>query len=55
MKFTISAKQMDLADDLRKYTEKKVGKIDRLFRNESEAFVTFSRARPVYGRGHPEE
>ena len=45
MKFTISAKQMEVADDLRKYTEKKVGKIDRLFRSESEAFVTFSRER----------
>ena len=33
MKFTISAKQMEVADDLRKYTEKKVGKIDRLFRS----------------------
>ena len=48
MKFTISAKQMEVADDLRKYTEKKVGKIDRLFRSESEAFVTFSRERGRY-------
>jgi putative sigma-54 modulation protein len=45
MKFTITAKQMELTDDLRVYAEKKVGKIDRLFRNESEAFVTFSRER----------
>ena len=45
MKFTITSKQMEIADDLRKYTEKKVGKIDRLFRSESEAFVTFSRER----------
>ena len=48
MKFTISAKQMEVADDLRKYTEKKVGKIDRLFRSESDAFVTFSRERGRY-------
>ena len=48
MKFTISAKQMEVADDLRQYTEKKVGKIDRLFRSESEAFVTFSRERGRY-------
>ena len=48
MKFTISAKQLTLADDLRQYTEKKVGKIDRLFRSESEALVTFSRERGRY-------
>ena len=48
MKFTISAKQMEVADDLRQYTEKKVGKIDRLFRTPSEAFVTFSRERGRY-------
>lgn len=48
MKFTISAKQMEISDELRKYAEKKVGKIDRLFRNESEAFVTFSRERGRY-------
>ena len=48
MKFTISAKQMEISDDLRKYAEKKVGKIDRLFRKESEAFVTFSRERGRY-------
>ena len=48
MKFTISAKQMEVADDLRQYTEKKVGKIDHLFRTPSEAFVTFSRERGRY-------
>ena len=48
MKFTITAKQLDLTDDLRQYAEKKVGKIDRLFRSESEAFVTFSRERGRY-------
>ena len=48
MKFTISAKQLNIADDLRQYTEKKVGKIDRLFRSESEALVTFSRERGRY-------
>ena len=48
MKFTITSKQMEIAEDLRSYTEKKVGKIDRLFRSESEAFVTFSRERGRY-------
>ncbi len=45
MKYNISAKQMTLTDDLRVYAEKKAGKIDRLFRNESDAFVNFSRER----------
>lgn len=48
MKFTITAKQLELSDDLRLYTEKKVGKIDRLFRSDSEAFVTYSRERGRY-------
>ena len=45
MTFNTSAKQMTLTDDLRLYAEKKAGKIDRLFRNESETFVNFSRER----------
>ena len=45
MTFNISAKQMTLTDDLRLYAEKKTGKIDRLFRNESDAFVNLSRER----------
>lgn len=48
MKFTITAKQLTLADDLRQYAEKKVSKIDRLFRSESEALVNFSRERGRY-------
>ena len=48
MKYTITAKQLELTDDLRLYAEKKVGKIDRLFRSDSEAFVTFSRERGRY-------
>ena len=49
MKFTITGKKLDIADDLRQYTEKKVGKIDRLFRSgDSEAFVTFGRERGRY-------
>ena len=49
MKFTITGKKLDIADDLRQYAEKKGGKIDRLFRSgDSEAFVTFSRERGRY-------
>ena len=42
MKFTFTEKKMDSSEDLRAYAEKKIGKLDRFFKNEAEAFVTFS-------------
>ena len=45
MKFTFTEKKMDASEDLRAYAEKKIGKIDRLFRSESDAYVTFSTER----------
>ena len=42
MKFTFAEKKMDSSEDLRAYAVKKIGKLDRFFRNEAEAFVTFS-------------
>ena len=45
MKFTFIEKKMAPSDSLRAYAEKKVSKIDRLFRTESEANVTFSTER----------
>ena len=45
MIFTFTGKKMDVTEDLRAYAERKIGKLDRLFRNESEAFVTFSMER----------
>ncbi len=45
MTFTFTGKKMDVSDDLRAYAERKIGKLDRLFRKESEAFVTFSTER----------
>ena len=49
MKYTITGKKLDINDELRRYTEKKVGKIERLFRKgESEAFITFSLERGRY-------
>ena len=45
MKFTFTEKKMEPSENLRAYVEKKAGKIDRLFKNESEAFVTFSTER----------
>ncbi len=42
MKFVFTEKKMSPSDDLRAYAEKKVGKLDRLFRGESTAYITFS-------------
>ena len=41
MKFTFTEKKLQVTDTMREYAEKKIGKIDRLFKMESEAFVTF--------------
>lgn len=48
MTYTFTGKKFEVTDDLRAYAEKKIGKIDRLFRHESEAFVTFSTERGRY-------
>ena len=45
MKFTFTEKKMEASDELRAYAEKKIGKIDRFFKSESEAFITFSTER----------
>jgi len=42
MKFTFTEKRMDTSEELRAYAMKKIGKLDRLFKNEGEAYVTFS-------------
>ena len=42
MKFTFTEKKMDASADLRAYAERKVGKLDRLFKTESNAYLTFS-------------
>ena len=41
MKFTFTEKKVEVSGDLRNYAEKKIGKLDRFFKIESEAFVTF--------------
>jgi putative sigma-54 modulation protein len=48
MTFTFTGKKFEVSDELRAYAEKKIGKIDRLFRHESEAFVTFKTERGRY-------
>ena len=45
MKFTFTEKKVQIADELRNYAEKKIGKLDRFFKTESEAFVTFATER----------
>lgn len=42
MKFTFAEKKMDSSESLRAYAEKKISKLEKYFRNEAEAFVTFS-------------
>ncbi|MBQ6464946.1 MAG: ribosome-associated translation inhibitor RaiA [Oscillospiraceae bacterium] len=42
MKFTFTEKRMDSSEDLRAYAEKKISKLDRFFKTEGEAYVTFS-------------
>ena len=48
MKFTITEKRVQITDDLRDYAEKKIGKLDRFFKTESEAFITFATERGRY-------
>ena len=48
MKFTITEKKVQISDELRDYAEKKIGKLDRFFKTESEAFITFSVERGRY-------
>ena len=48
MKFTIAEKKVQISDDLRSFAEKKIGKLDRFFKSESEAFITFSAERGRY-------
>ena len=42
MKFTFTEKRMDSSEDLRAYAIKKISKLERLFKSEAEAYVTFS-------------
>ena len=42
MKFTFTEKKMDSSEDLRAYATRKISKLDRFFKTEAEAFVTFS-------------
>ena len=41
MNFVFTEKKMSPSDDLRAYAQKKISKLDKLFRSESTAYVTF--------------
>ena len=45
MKFNFTDKKIQVTDELRDYAERKIGKLERFFKTESEAFVTFSTER----------
>ncbi|MDR0862277.1 MAG: ribosome-associated translation inhibitor RaiA [Oscillospiraceae bacterium] len=45
MKFTITEKKVHASAALREYAEKKIGKLDRFFRLESEASILFTSER----------
>ena len=51
MKFTFTEKKMDSSEDLRAYAIRKISKLDRFFKNEAEAFVTFSLERGRFRAG----
>ncbi|MDD4715415.1 MAG: ribosome-associated translation inhibitor RaiA [Oscillospiraceae bacterium] len=42
MKFVFTEKKVDLAPSTRQYAEKKIGKLDRFFKTDATADVTFS-------------
>ena len=45
MRFTFTEKRIEIDDALKAYAEKKISKLDRFFKNESDAYVTFSAER----------
>ena len=48
MRFTFTEKRIQVAEDVRSYAEKKIGKLDRFFKSEADASVTFSTERGRY-------
>ena len=48
MKFTFTEKHIDATPAMKEYAEKKISKIEKYFKTESEAFVTFSTERGRY-------
>jgi len=42
MKFTFTCKKVSLSDSIKEYAEKKISKLDRYFREDADAIVTFA-------------
>ena len=42
MKFTFTEKKMDSSEELRAYSIRKISKLERFFKTEADAYVTFS-------------
>ena len=42
MKYVFTDKKVTLPDSLHRYAEKKVGKLDRFFKEDATAAITFS-------------
>ena len=49
MKFVFTEKKIEVPADVKAYAEKKISKLDKYFKTEPEAFVTFSFIRGRYG------
>lgn len=45
MKFTFTEKKIQVPAEIKEYAERKIGKLDKFFRNDTEATVTFSEER----------
>ena len=48
MIFKFTDKKVKVTDELREYAERKIGKLDRFFKTESEAFIKFGTERGRY-------
>ncbi len=48
MKITFIEKKLQVSDELKAYAEKKISKMDKFFRNETDATVTFGAERGRY-------
>jgi len=45
MKFTFFERKVKMTDDLRDYAQRKIEKLDRFFKDESDAHITFGEER----------
>ena len=48
MNYTFTEKKMPASEDLREYSKKKISKLDKFFKQEADAYVTYSIERGKY-------